>query len=232
MFYLQCFFYKCLYSKTGAASRRGWCCFQTLILLLSVYHCWILTALWWYMSVWWNVSVWERGNVCVCVFISLTAGSVQRSCPPAVIWLWQSEGDMIVCSRSPHSKVWVCVRVVFVLSYVLSTSGVSSISTFLLFVPFLSSFMYPLSSPFSPLNVKGKLTVQSDAALYFQHYGNAYRPINSYQEHKLTHSHLLLPYTLLRLRPLTLARWAWRQINTEQKRPTKSKSDWHLDRKK
>lgn len=54
------------------------------------------------MSVWWNGSVRERGNVCVCVFISLTAGYVQRSCPPAVIWLWQCARDMSVCSRSPH----------------------------------------------------------------------------------------------------------------------------------
>lgn len=49
-----------------------------------------------------------RGSECVCSVYVCSFPSQQW---PAVIWLWQSEGDITVCSRSPHNKQSVCVCV-------------------------------------------------------------------------------------------------------------------------
>lgn len=50
------------------------------------------------------VCIKVRSCVCSCFHFPRSGGSLQRPCPPPVIWLWQSRGDIIVCSRSPHAK--------------------------------------------------------------------------------------------------------------------------------
>lgn len=50
------------------------------------------------------VCIKVRSCVCLCFHFSRSGGSLQRPCPPPVIWLWQSRGDIIVCSRSSHAK--------------------------------------------------------------------------------------------------------------------------------
>lgn len=102
----------------------------------------------------------------MCVHFPHSSRSVQRLCPSAVISLKRGKGDIIVCCRLFHSRQSVSVW--------LSSSPVSAL------------LYNTISLLPSILNVTRKLTVGSDAALYFQLYGNVHTPIYSCQEHTPT----------------------------------------------
>lgn len=155
------------------------------------------------------MSAWKGVNVCVCVLLYLTAGLVQSPCPPAVIWLWQSNGDIIVCS-----SVWC-------LYPPMSSDGSStplSSSLFLSSPPFCILFFSPLLS----------MSGESWQFSLMQHYilSSMEMCTHWYTATNSAYSLLLLPYTFLPWRPLTLARWTWRQTKSKCERVTGSKSDW------